>query len=460
MIAPSAGPCRPGSYGPGMVHPGLQGTAVYATGAHGSGSYGYASPNPPGHVGGMPPRANTMLTDFDDVLADPRFHHSMQRREIAPVYGVDADGYCAGRGWAVAGLLRFHSASSMKQHPIKQNMGMIEADAVEESPALLGVCDGVSEVQKLGISPDEFPRELLAQCREILDARQNDTPPPSPRWWPGSEDPRWLVHMLEEAYDATTSHGSSTVLLAAIEDSNRLVVAQLGDCGLLVLRPTPSQPERLQLVFRTEPLRYDENKPYQVARLDGISEATVRSVIQRARIDSVPVCHGDIVIMGSDGIFDNLHEEECVSIIERCCVTSPPSFQPLQLPQLPQPPHRWSGRRLPPVPSTEQLALAAKTLVDEALGVVCVGEVNKNGHIQWPKEARQTPVGLGGKADDTTALVACLVMVDDLASHEEHFYKMHPSDKRGMSWMTTTCCGTNGSQPACERRNDGACSIT
>lgn len=440
-----------------MVHPGLQGTAVYATCAHGSGSYGHALPNPAGVAVGMPPRANTMLTDFDEVLADPRFHRSMQRREIAPVYGLDADSYSAGRGCAVAGLLRFHSASSMKQHPIKQNMGMIEADAVEESPALLGVCDGVSEVQKMGIPPDEFPRELLAQCREILDARQNDTPPPSPRWWPGSEDPRWLVHLLEEAYDTTSSHGSSTVLLAAIEDSNHLVVAQLGDCGLLVLRSTPSQPERLQVVFRTEPLRYDENKPYQVARLDGISEAMVRSVIQRAQIDSIPARHGDIVIMGSDGIFDNLHEEECVSIIERCCGTSPPPFQSQRLPQ---PPHDSGGRRLPAVPSTEQLAFAAETLVDEALSVVCVGEVNKNGHIQWPKEARQTPVGLGGKADDTTALVACLVMVDDLAAHEDHFYKMHPGDKRGKGWMMTTCCGTNGSQPGCERRNDDACSIT
>merc|ERR1719195_489346 len=67
--------------------------------------------------------------------------------------------------------LRFISASASKQHPIKSEMGMIDADWTEESPTLLGICDGVSEVQRLGIRPDDLPRELLQCLRENLESR-------------------------------------------------------------------------------------------------------------------------------------------------------------------------------------------------------------------------------------------------------------------------------------------------
>lgn len=387
-------------------------------------------------------------------------------REFAPRHHSDVvadEPYGrASPGLPLGSFLRFHSASSIQQHPIKRDQQMIQADAVEESPSLLGVCDGVSEVQKMGIRPDEFPRELLLRCREALETRQNESPPGSPRnsgGWPGSDDGTWLMHLLEEAYMQTESQGSCTALLTAIEDCNRLVVSQLGDCMLLLLRPTPSQPQKLQVVFRTEPLRYDENKPYQVARLEGVSEERVQAVIQRARIDTIPAHHGDIVVMGSDGLFDNLHEEDIVRLVESHCIAASTRGGAAG----PGAPSPW-GRRdgsLAAVPTVDQLEAAADTLVAEAIRVVCQPIVDEQGHRKWPDWARQTPVGMGGKPDDTSALVACLVMVDDLAAHEESFYQVHnPGGRQGMGWMMTNCCGAPPGATNSERGRESHQSCT
>jgi serine/threonine protein phosphatase PrpC len=334
-------------------------------------------------------------------------------------------------------------------------MGSIEADAVEESPSLLGVCDGVSEVQRLGIDPGEFPKELLQSCRETLEHRQQEEDSAnSPRWWPDAHDGTWLVHMLEEAYDHTESQGSSTVLLAAIEDSNRLVVCNLGDCTLLLLRPSPLQPDRLEIVYHTEALRYDHNKPYQIARLEGVPESSAHAVIQRANCDAIPARHGDIIVMGSDGLFDNLHEQEAVNIIEQSISAR------LRKPGQSAPVGWGAATYAAPVPTVPQLEAAADALVDAAIANVCQGTIDANGHIQWPPEARQTPVGMGGKPDDTTALVACLVQVDDLAAFEEIFYQTHSNGQGRFGWLMPTCCSATGHQTArSNNQPDAGCNI-
>merc|ERR1719160_600373 len=150
------------------------------------------------------------------------------------------------------------SSSASRQHPIKRDAGMIDADAVEEAPSFLGVCDGVSEVQKLGISPDELPRELLQRIREGVEEREGRINNGQvDRQYSGGQDGAWLIDTIQESYLQTESLGSTTLLLAVIEDSNRLLIANLGDsCGLL-LRRDQSQPRKFRIIYKTEPLRFD-----------------------------------------------------------------------------------------------------------------------------------------------------------------------------------------------------------
>lgn len=327
-------------------------------------------------------------------------------------------------------------------------MGMIDADRAEESPSLLGVCDGVSEVQSMGISPDEFPREFLRRFREHFESRE---------WLSDVDDGSWVIGVMEDSFDATKAYGSTTVLLALMEDTNRLVIANLGDSCCIVLRPVPSEPSRLRIVFKTEPLRYDTNKPFQVARLAGVSDAKVRTVIKRTRIDTMPAQHGDLLVLGSDGLWDNLHDEDVVRIVEKACAVPARRGSAPSLPQ--------NGGMDLPVPGREQLEVAADSLVSAALDSVCIGQMDESGQIKWPPQARNTPVGMGGKADDTTAIVAATVMASD-ATPEELLYKAAArasafacggdTAPERRAWLDTTCCG--GSQRLGEA--GGPCTVS
>merc|ERR1719262_1989532 len=85
----------------------------------------------------------------------------------------------------------------------------------------------------------------------------------------------------------------------------------------------------------------------------------------------------------------------------------------------------WEG-----APSVAQLECAADALVGAALESVSVGKVDDSGQVQWPSNARNTPIGIGGKADDTTAIVAAVVEVGDVQAHEDYFYEARSATRR------------------------------
>lgn len=201
----------------------------------------------------------------------------------------------------------FVSASSSRQHPAKTSTGIVNADAVEEGLTHLGVCDGVSGVQHLGIPPDELPRELLRSCRarlQLWSRRESEL-----------DDGPWLTSLIEEAYAHTRVYGATTLLLAVLRGPS-LVTANLGDCALLILRPCGFHPLRLRPVFKTEPGRYDARRPVQVQRLHGFSDSNAHVVIQGAMVSTTPVQHGDLLVLGSDGLFDNLRDEDIQRTVE------------------------------------------------------------------------------------------------------------------------------------------------
>merc|ERR1711912_42505 len=97
---------------------------------------------------------------------------------------------------------------------------------------------------------------------------------------------------MGEAYESTESLGSTTVLLA---------------------------------VFHTEMQRIDGHMqtPLQLARVDDrvdpeFDEDIALEVIERgSAVHCVSTYEGDIVVMGSDGVFDNLFLDEIVDICNR-----------------------------------------------------------------------------------------------------------------------------------------------
>jgi len=284
------------------------------------------------------------------------------------------------------GPLRFTSASASRQHPAKVNTGIVNADAVEEGETHLGICDGVSGVHHLGIPPDELPKDLLRSCRERLLARSGGDEAAN------TDDGTWLTSIIEEAYDSTEAYGATTLLLAAFRGTD-LVTACLGDCALLVLRPSSLSPLRLRTIFKTEPGRYDSRRPVQVQRLHGFSDAHAHVVIKGAMVSTTPVQPGDVLILGSDGLFDNLKDEDIRRTVEQCCS----SFV-------------GAPGAAPRAPSQAQLRQTASALVDLAISRVKLDQPEGAAAPNpWNAAGGDVPAN---NADDTTALVS-VVMQDD-----------------------------------------------
>lgn len=275
--------------------------------------------------------------------------------------------------------LRFISASASRQHPAKRSTRIVNADVVEEGITHLGICDGVSGVHALGISPDELPRELLLSCRAKLqlDAQRGE-----------ADDGTWFTGLIKAAYDDTQAYGATTLLLAALRDSN-LVTANLGDCALLLLRPCCSQPLKLRPVFKTEPMRYDSRRPVQVQRLRGFKDENAHMVIQEVMVSTTPVQPGDILVVGSDGLFDNLRDQDIQLAIEKFC--APSVVTP----------------GLSPLPALEQLRCTAEVLVDLAIASVNLMHADTGEYAS------------ANNADDTTALVAVVMASPDAGANSD-----------------------------------------
>merc|ERR1719215_977904 len=107
----------------------------------------------------------------------------------------------------------------------------------------------------------ELPIELLKTCEELA---MSQLIPGQERVSP-QDAYRGPVSLLKEAYEATESLGSTTVLLGILDNSTRIhgklhpmvAILTIGDCELLMLRRLNGRQSDFQAVFHTEMQRID-----------------------------------------------------------------------------------------------------------------------------------------------------------------------------------------------------------
>jgi len=283
--------------------------------------------------------------------------------------------------------LCFNSQSYQKTHPAKASKGHKDADATLVSPFILGVADGVSQVEDFGIDASLLPNELLKVCEELGMCQllpDNKLAPQDSYCGP--------IPLIRRAFEATESLGSLTVILAIMDNSTQihgkqhpmLSIITIGDCELLILRRGQEGSSPLQLVCHTEMQRINGHAqtPLQLARVDAridphFNEGITIEVIEKGSVVHCVSAHeGDIVVMGSDGVFDNLFLHE---IVELCNLVLPPGQ--------PSPLHK------------AQLSHLATLIVKACHDKTEFG----------PGGLPEAPIGQGGKKDDTSVVVAEVV---------------------------------------------------
>lgn len=282
--------------------------------------------------------------------------------------------------------LCFNARAFQKTHPVKAREGHRDADVTLSAPLILGVADGVSQVEDFGIDASLLPKELMKQCEEVgmrqlvAGAMQQTA---------SASSYRGPIPLMREAWSATKSLGSTTAVLAVLDNSTRIhsklhpmiAVITIGDCELIILRRLHGTTGPLQVVFHTEMQRIDGHAqtPLQLARVDGridanFDERITLEVIERgSAVHCVSAYEGDIVVMGSDGVFDNLYERE---ITDLCNAVLLPGQ---------------------PVPSHDSLLSHLSRCIIEA----CHMKSERGPNGQMP----DSPIGAGGKMDDTSIVV-------------------------------------------------------
>ena len=172
-------------------------------------------------------------------------------------------------------------------HPAKMASGGEDASFI--CPNSIGVADGVGGWAAHGIDAGEYARGLMSGGKEGVEVH-------------GLND---ALAILWHAYRGVSHLGSSTCLILVL-DKERCVLhsANLGDSAFRVIRNGA-------IHYRCKLGQHYFNFPYQL----GSHSSDLPSDCVK---HSLSVQDGDIVVSGSDGLFDNLFDTDILNAIVDC----------------------------------------------------------------------------------------------------------------------------------------------
>lgn len=206
-------------------------------------------------------------------------------------------------------VVQFESTVRVIPHPAKAARG--GEDAFFSHPFAIGVADGVGGWNEAGVDPSKYSRSLVAGSLALLESPAASRDPKAimsagyarSRGIVGSAT--FCVVALDALDPARLAAAAAAVPPVPPADSlvGLLRTANLGDSGFMLYR-------RDALVFRSKEQQKGFNFPFQL----GQGSPDTPDV---ADLLDLPVQSGDLVIVGSDGLFDNVHDFNITQLVER-----------------------------------------------------------------------------------------------------------------------------------------------
>ncbi|XP_059634215.1 probable protein phosphatase 2C 55 [Cornus florida] len=183
--------------------------------------------------------------------------------------------------------LKLLSGSCYLPHPDKEETGGEDAHFICSDEQAIGVADGVGGWADLGVDAGQYARELMSNSVTAIQEEPK-----------GSIDP---ARVLEKAHSSTKARGSSTACIIALTGQG-LHAINLGDSGFMVVRDGCT-------IFRTPVQQHDFNFTYQLESGNG------GDLPSSGQVFTIPVAPGDVIIAGTDGLFDNLYNNEVTAVV-------------------------------------------------------------------------------------------------------------------------------------------------
>ncbi|ESO96554.1 hypothetical protein LOTGIDRAFT_231806 [Lottia gigantea] len=168
---------------------------------------------------------------------------------------------------------------------------------------VIGIADGVGGWRQYGVDPSNFSRTLMATCERMV--REGHCRPQAP------------ASMIQDCYEELMNQkmpliGSSTVCIVSLHrDERTIYTANLGDSGYLLIRDR-------EVVHRSHEQQHYFNTPYQLSVVPPAQEGLVISDSPAmAASNSHKVEEGDIILLGTDGLFDNMTDSMLVDYVAK-----------------------------------------------------------------------------------------------------------------------------------------------
>lgn len=159
----------------------------------------------------------------------------------------------------------------------------------------LGVSDGVYMWRDQGIDAGVFSRSLMLSAKNAIEYGQTDV---------------WNVMMDAAAtVEENCIKGSATCCLVVVDTlQGRLTSANIGDSGYVIIGSSPRN-DKPHIKFRTPQQEHTFGYPYQLGHQDMADKA------EHAMLAHIPLVPDDVLVMGSDGLWDNVSEDEILHIV-------------------------------------------------------------------------------------------------------------------------------------------------
>uniref|UniRef100_A0A1J3K310 Protein phosphatase n=1 Tax=Noccaea caerulescens TaxID=107243 RepID=A0A1J3K310_NOCCA len=185
--------------------------------------------------------------------------------------------------------LKLVSGSCYLPHPEKEATGGEDAHFICEEEQAIGVADGVGGWAEVGVNAGLFSRELMSYSVSAIREQGKEG---------SSIDP--LV-VLEKAHSQTRAQGSSTACIISLTDKG-LHAINLGDSGFTVVRDGTT-------VFQSPVQQHGFNFTFQLEAGNG------GDMPNSGQVFTIEVESGDVIVAGTDGVYDNLYNEEITRVV-------------------------------------------------------------------------------------------------------------------------------------------------
>ncbi|KAM7348392.1 protein phosphatase PTC7 homolog [Cochliomyia hominivorax] len=179
---------------------------------------------------------------------------------------------------------------------------------------VLGVADGVGGWRSYGIDPGEFSSFLMKTCERLVHCV--------------NFNPQRPVNLLAYSYCELLEQkkpilGSSTACVLVLNRENSTVyTANIGDSGFMVVR-------KGEIVHKSEEQQHYFNTPFQLSLPPpGHDHNVLSDSPDSADTLSFPVKEGDVILVATDGVFDNVPEKLLLDVLKEVeGVTDPVKLQ-------------------------------------------------------------------------------------------------------------------------------------